>query len=77
MSANLRNCGTGLTDLGIRSEVMRLRLRCECGEWIESADEDELLRLTRRHLRDLHPDLDSELPAGAILAMAEQRTVSS
>ncbi|WP_067686483.1 DUF1059 domain-containing protein [Nocardia jejuensis] len=37
---------------------MKTRLNCPCGEYIRGADEDELVRETRRHLAAHHPDHD-------------------
>jgi hypothetical protein len=72
MSLDLRNGRAPQSDAGGSAEATRLLLRCECGERIDAGDEDELLRAARRHFREFHPDLDAEMPAGAILAMAEQ-----
>jgi hypothetical protein len=73
----LRNGGMGTGGLGIAAEATRLVLRCACGATIDAGDEEELLRLTRRHFDQVHPDLGTEVPTGAILAMAEQRAGSS
>jgi hypothetical protein len=50
-----------------------LVLRCECGATIDANSEDELIRLTRLHFGEYHPDLNGGAQADAILAMAEQQ----
>ncbi|MCK9874267.1 DUF1059 domain-containing protein [Frankia sp. AgPm24] len=34
---------------------MAVRLNCPCGEFIEGADEDELVEKTQTHLAENHP----------------------
>lgn len=47
---------------------MKTRLLCPCGEFIEAADEDELVRQVQAHLKEAHPD--HEYSRDEILFMA-------
>lgn len=70
MSANLSNGAHG--ELGCAPTTL-LTLRCACGATVDARREDELIELARLHFAEFHPDLGADVPADAILAMAEQK----
>ena len=37
---------------------MKRRLSCPCGEYLEGADEDDLVAKAQAHLAAAHPDLE-------------------
>ena len=47
-------------------------LRCECGDEMRAASEDELVRVVEAHLAERHPALRTMPKAEDLLAMAER-----
>ena len=50
--------------------VVKTRLTCPCGEFIQGIDEDELVEKAFAHLREKHPDMANEYEREHILFMA-------
>jgi len=49
---------------------MKTHLQCPCGELITAEDEDRLVELARRHLREAHPDRAEDYTREQILFLA-------
>jgi hypothetical protein len=58
--------------LSAEARTAPLTLRCECGALIGADRARSLVELTRMHIGEFHPDIDSNVPADLILAMAEK-----
>jgi predicted small metal-binding protein len=50
---------------------MASQITCECGHVIRGANDDEVVALTREHLRRDHPDLADVVTADMILGWVE------
>ena len=50
---------------------MARQITCECGEIIRGETEDELVELTRAHLRSDHPQLADTVTRDDIVALIE------
>ena len=40
------------------TEAPKTKLQCPCGEFLQGADEDDLVAKTQEHLRERHPGLE-------------------
>jgi len=58
--------------LSRETQASALVLRCECGALVGADWPRRLVELTRMHIGEFHPDIDSNVPADLILAMAEK-----
>ena len=50
---------------------MARQITCECGEIVRGETEDELVELTRAHLRSDHPQLADTVTRDDIVALIE------
>jgi predicted small metal-binding protein len=50
---------------------MARQITCECGQVLRGETEDELVELTRQHLRSDHPQLADKLSRDDIVALIE------
>jgi predicted small metal-binding protein len=47
-------------------------INCDCGFVSRGETEDELVRETNRHIREVHPELAGKVSREDLLAMAEE-----
>jgi hypothetical protein len=47
-------------------------VHCPCGEVIEAETDDELVEKTQQHVREDHPELESEYTREKILSIAHE-----
>lgn len=50
---------------------MNTVIKCECGEFIRGASDDELVAEMEQHLSDFHPELAGQISRDDMLRMAE------
>jgi predicted small metal-binding protein len=50
---------------------MARQITCECGQVLRGETDDELVELTRQHLRSDHPQLADKLSRDDIVALIE------
>ena len=53
----LPEAGQHLWD-GEMTAIPKTRLQCPCGEFLQGANEDDLVEQAQRHLRERHPNLE-------------------